>query len=436
MLQLLQLSIYWFGLTMIFTALDTVVLPERLRTMVPSGSANLTVAVISGLGAIVAIVVQPVMGSISDYTTSRWGRRKPYIVIGSTLDLVFLIGLATSNVLVVLAAFYLLLQLSSNTAQGPFQGYVPDLVPAQQVGLASALVGIMSVLGPLFGVLIASVPLILTPKGATPDFTVATISIGVIELATALVTVLTVQEGRRAKDRGGRSWTRIAFETWGRDVLKERSFVFLVASRLFILAGGSMLVREIDFYLGAALGMDANARGTWVAAAGIILATCVVIMAIPSARLSDRYGRKAVIFAACAVGAIGSIVVSVAPIVYVTVLGGILVGVAYGTFVTVDWALMTDIIPKADSGRYMGLSNVATGLAGTVAVATGGIVVFLLARSLGMGAAGEALGTRLAYLIAAGFYVLGAILLRRVDPTRREDVEAEPTSASIEPATA
>jgi MFS family permease len=436
MLQLLQLSIYWFGLTMIFTALDTVVLPERLRAMVPSGSANLTVAVISGLGAIVAIVVQPVMGSISDYTTSRWGRRKPYIVIGSTLDLVFLIGLATSNVLVVLAAFYLLLQLSSNTAQGPFQGYVPDLVPAQQVGLASALVGIMSVLGPLFGVLIASVPLVLAPKGTTPDFTVATITIGVIELATALVTVLTVEEGRRAKDRAGRSWMRIAFETWGRDVLKERSFVFLVASRLFILAGGSMLVREIDFYLGAALGMDVNERGTWVAAAGVILAACVVVMSIPAARLSDRYGRKAVIFAACAVGAVGSIVVSAAPIVYVTVLGGILVGVAYGTFVTVDWALMTDIIPKADSGRYMGLSNVATGLAGTLAVGTGGIVVFVLARGLGTGAAGEALGTRLAYVIAAGFYVLGAILLRRVDPTRREDVEVGPTSASIEPAAA
>ena len=128
MRQLVQLSIYWFGLAMIFTALDTVVLPERLKLLVPAGDANLAVGIISGCGAVVAVLVQPTVGSISDYTTSRWGRRKPYIVVGSTLDLVFLVGIATANVPLALGAFYLLLQFSSNTAQGPFHGYVPDLV--------------------------------------------------------------------------------------------------------------------------------------------------------------------------------------------------------------------------------------------------------------------------------------------------------------------
>ena len=96
---------------------------------------------------IIAVLVQPTVGSISDYTISRWGRRKPYILIGSLLDLVFLIGIATSNTLLAVGAFVVLLQFSSNFAQGPFQGYVPDLVPAPQVGLASGLVGLMQVLG-------------------------------------------------------------------------------------------------------------------------------------------------------------------------------------------------------------------------------------------------------------------------------------------------
>ncbi len=426
--QIIQLSIYWFGLGMIFTALDTIVLPERLKDMVPAGSANLAVAIISGLGAVVAIIVQPTIGSISDYTTSRWGRRKPYIVVGSTLDVVFLVGIATANVPLAIGAFYLLLQFSSNMAQGPFQGYVPDLVPAHQVGLASALVGIMSVLGPLFGTLLVAVPLLVAPEGTSPDFMVATIALGVIELTTAIVTVLTVDEGRVAKDRGGRSWPEIARETWGRDVLRERSFVYLVASRLFILAGGSMLIREIDFYLGAALGLDTNARGTWVAAASVILGGSVVIASLPAARLSDRFGRKPVIFGGCGLGAAGSAIICVAPVVQVALLGALLVGLAYGTFVAVDWALMTDIIPKAESGRYMGLSNVATGLAGTVAVVTGGVIVFALTGFLGA-TTGEALGTRLAYAVAVGFYVLGAVLLRQVDPTRREDLAIVPSAA-------
>ena len=196
--QLLQLSAYWFGLTMVFTALDSVVLPERLKLLLPADQVNAGVGVISGLGALVAILVQPMVGSISDYTTSRWGRRKPYIVIGSTLDLVFLIGIATANPLVAIGAFYLLLQFSSNIAQGPFQGYVPDLVPAPQVGLASALVGVMSILGPIAGTILVSVPVALTAPGQTPDFTIATVALGVIELTTAIVTVVTVREGSTA----------------------------------------------------------------------------------------------------------------------------------------------------------------------------------------------------------------------------------------------
>ena len=415
--QLLQLSAYWFGLTMVFTALDSVVLPERLKLLLPADQVNAGVGVISGLGALVAILVQPMVGSISDYTTSRWGRRKPYIVIGSTLDLVFLIGIATANPLVAIGAFYLLLQFSSNIAQGPFQGYVPDLVPAPQVGLASALVGVMSILGPIAGTILVSVPVALTAPGQTPDFTIATVALGVIELTTAIVTVVTVREGSTAKPRGGRSWLAIAFETWGRDVLSERSFVNLVASRLMILAGISMFTREIDLYLTYSIPLSTSDRGFWLSVAPIVLGGAVLISCVPSARLSDRYGRKPLIYLACAVGAVGSAVMVVAPGVPLALAGAVLIGLAAGTFLAVDWALMTDIIPKAATGRYMGLSNVATGLAGTVAVAGAGLIVLVVTSGL----RDEGTALRLAFVLAIGLFALGSFFLRRVDPTRRED---------------
>ena len=416
--MLVQLSLYWLGLSLIFSALDTVVLPERFTGLVESGSVNLAVGVLSFCGAIVAVIVQPTIGSISDYTMTRWGRRKPYILIGSTLDIIFLAGLATSNTFLTITAFYMLLQFSSNFAQGPFQGYVPDLVPAQQVGIASALVGIMSVVGPVTGVIIASIPLSLA-NGATPDFTAVTIALGVIELTTAVATVISVDEGRAAKDRQGRSWRTIAVETWGRDVLRQRSFVYLVASRLFILAGVAMFVREADLYLHYVIGMDTNDRGLWVKVAALVLGVTVALVCLPAARLSDRLGRKPLIFAACAIGAAGSAIVLVAPTVQVAIAGGVVIGIASGIFVAVDWALMSDIIPKADAGRYMGLSNVATGLSGTVAVASAGLLVFTLTGLLGEDVLGPA--TRLAFALAMGFFGLGALLLRPVDPTRRED---------------
>jgi hypothetical protein len=114
------------------------------------------------------------------------------------LDVVFLAAIATSNELVAIAVFIALLQFSSNFAQGPFQGYVPDLVPAQQVGLASGLVGLFSVLGNATGFIVGSLAV------ASGQFALGTLSLGVIELVTMLIVVIGVDEGRAAKPRQGR----------------------------------------------------------------------------------------------------------------------------------------------------------------------------------------------------------------------------------------
>ena len=142
--DLVRISLYWLGLSSIFAGLHTILAGRiQYEGLADPASAGRTLLLLTVGGAVIAMIVQPTVGSISDYTISRWGRRKPYIFIGSVLDVVFLIGIATSQDLLAIAAFVALLQFSSNFAQGPFQGYVPDLVPAPQVGLASAMVGLM-----------------------------------------------------------------------------------------------------------------------------------------------------------------------------------------------------------------------------------------------------------------------------------------------------
>ena len=127
--------------------------PAELRRLRPTARGRPRPVPASSIpvGAIIAIIVQPTVGSISDYTVSRWGRRKPYIVVGSLLDIVFLAGIATANTVLILGAFVALLAFSTNIARGPFQGYVPDLIPERQVGIASALVGLMQILGNVTG---------------------------------------------------------------------------------------------------------------------------------------------------------------------------------------------------------------------------------------------------------------------------------------------
>jgi MFS family permease len=408
--QLVRLSVYWLGLVAVFQGIN-LILQERIKVLVPDPNVQYTtLGVVFAAGVTTAVLVQPTVGSISDYTISRFGRRKPYILIGTTLDLIFLVGLATSNSIIAVAAFIVLLQFSSNFAQGPFQGYVPDLVPAPQVGLASGMVGLFTILGVVTGTALASL------GTATKDFTLPTIALGVIEFATMLSLFFRLDEGRKAKDRGGRSWPAIAAEAWGTDILRERSFLFLVASRFFILGGSAFLIVLSVPYLERSLGMiDPKERGSWILITTVVAALCTAVATIPAARLSQRLGRKRVIYGACVVGALGMTIAAFAPAPPVLIVGAILVGVGAGSFLAVDWALMTDIIPKASSGRYMGISNVATATNGVVSTIIGGLIIDGLAR-----AGTPELGPRAAFLLGPLWLAIGALLLRPVDERRRD----------------
>ncbi len=99
-------------------------------------------------------------------------------------------------------------------------------------------------------------------------------------------------------------------------------------------------------------------------------------------------------------------------------LAAVPIGIGAGMFVSVDWALMVDIIPKVTAGRYMGISNVVTATSGAIAGAIGGVVIASTTSLTG----DAALGPRVALGLAVSFYGLGALALTRVD-TRPFEVQ-------------
>jgi MFS family permease len=410
--HLIRISLYWLGLTAIDGAVGLFI---QNRVNFGAFAADpLEVGRILFLlsipVAVISILIQPTVGSISDYTVSRWGRRKPYIVIGSVLDVVFLAGIALSSSILMLGAFAALLAVSTNIARGPFQGYVPDLVPEKQVGLASAMVGLMQILGNVTGFVLVTVAVLLG------RIEVAIFAVAIVELVTMVAVVARVGEGQPPKPRNGKSWGTIAREVWGTDVLKERSYVWLLTSRFFFLMGGAVLVNLIITYLKQTHGLSEDASNSTNLVMLVTIVVANVLAIIPSARLSDRIGRKPVIYASCVIGFVGIALAALAPAVPLAIVGGALFGASAGTFLAVDWALMTDIIPKASSGRYMGLSNVATTSSTVIAVATGGLLLDAVNIGFGLGA-----GPRAAYLLGAAYYVVAALTLRPVvEPPRSE----------------
>ena len=254
-----------------------------------------------------------------------------------------------------------------------------------------------------------------------------TVALGFVEAATMVVLALTVDEGRAAVPREGRSWLRIAVSAWGTDILRERSYLWLILSRLCYLAMPGVISAYAVFVLERSFGMPPQEAAPYLIVTGLVIALATAVATVPAARLSDRIGRKRVIYWSYALAAIGVAGVALSPNLILTLLSLVPLGLSAGAFLVVDWALMTDIIPKASSGRFMGISNVATASAGPVGLAVAGVVLFLVTRA-GMGpgetdlqsdflglAPRAAIGSMLVLLLIAAWS------LRYVHETRRED---------------
>ncbi len=421
--QLGLISVYWFGINAVWGAYEGFG-QKQLELIVGKGSVGSVMGVVELIGALVPILTVPIVGALSDYTTTRFGKRKGYIITGAAFDLIFIGGLSliamaqpegwdgnalgTTGLLVLYGVLFVGLQLSSNVAQGPYQGFVPDLVAEKQVGVASGLIGVMRIVGLIAGFAVMALGARFELWGA------AFFTVGLIEFTLAVLTFIGVDNGPPAKPRDGRSWARIALETWDLSILHERSFVRMTLVRLFFLMGAGTFINISLLYVERVFSItDPNERSTlWMAALGMGLAG-TVLAAMPAARISDRIGRKPVVWAAAVVATIGILILAAAPTPVIALTGAFFLGAGYGAYLSVDWALMTDIIPLASSGRFMGIANIANSISGPLGLAVAGPIMDAFYR------AGDiAMGPRVAVGLGIISLALASIILIGVHPKR------------------
>jgi MFS family permease len=203
----LTINLFWLGLNIRNTALGSFFMPYLVNIFAPE-IKNTALGAMRSAGLVIAMLVQPAAGLLSDRSTSRFGRRRPYILIGALFDCLFLAAIALSwNYLALLIAV-LLIQFSSNISHGPLQGLIPDLVPEDQRGRASAIKAIMELLpiilvGLTIAKMIGPEPLIINLHWRTwvlfqftfPNGLIAAIFVtGVSLLVVTLITMIFVKE--------------------------------------------------------------------------------------------------------------------------------------------------------------------------------------------------------------------------------------------------
>ena len=358
--QMIVLNTYWVGLSFMWNALHPIILPAVLLNYVPAAQKNTYLGLLTFAGLAIAMIIQPVSGAISDGWHSRWGRRRPLIVLGTLFDFIFLAVMAWAGGLAWLVIGYIGLQISSNTAHGPLQGLLPDRVPSGQLGVASSLKTFMDMLALVIASLLAG--RLLDPVSRDPALILGVV-IGLLALA-ASVTVLgtheTPTDDRDIQGEAGK--IRSQFHI---DFRANRSYWWVIAERGLFLLGIYGVQAFAQYYLQDVLQVPDPPRQT-----GDLLATLtlsLVALVLVGGWLVDRFGAKRVLYIATSLAALGMLLMMPARSMTTLLASGSLLGAGLGLFLTANWALANKQAPLSEAGKYLGLTNLATAGSGALA---------------------------------------------------------------------
>jgi MFS family permease len=400
----LKITILVFATTGLWQSLHSLILPIRILDFVSESEKNTYLGLMTFVGLIIAMLLQPVFGAISDRSGFRMGKRRSFIIIGVLCLLLFLPGIGFAGSYAVIFAIYCMMQISSNAVQGAHQGFIPDLVPEGKKGQASGIKSFVEMLGGV--ILIYIVGKLMDNYSADGGDSWLWLSLlipGLVLLVCMLITAFTV------KETPGSGVTRISIKevilsTFKIDIKMNRRFLWFLTSRLFFFAGLG-IIQQFALYFLMYLGVPDPASA---AAKFLILAVIgMLIVVYPAGRLSDRIGRKPIAIASAFIGALGIILIILTKDYNTIMVAAGFIGVALGGFTSTNWAMAIDMVSKGEEARYLGIANMATAGAGALARLIGPVIDFFEKQSLGM-------GYQVMLFTCLVFFIAGGLILLRV----------------------
>ncbi len=396
------LSAFWCGSAFQWLVLLLILMPANIVQFVGEAQKGTYLGTLTAIGAVMALVLPPLVGARSD----RSGRRLPYLRLGVGINLAGLAVMALAVTLLgglsgfwVYVLGFLLVQFGNNYATAPYSALIPQLVPPAQRGRYSGVMAMLQAGGQLLGAVVALVVTFLALPQA-----VAFALVAVALVVPAVVTMRGVHETPPTPQERRELAAAPALSL--RQLFAHQPFLWVFVTRLLFALGQYSVQPFLQYYAADVLGQR-NA-GT---ATSIMLA-CIIVGSIGSAflggRLSDRLGRKPVIYVAGGTMAAAALLLLIAPNFAVALVLALLFGLGFGAFTSVDWALGSDAMPSRSSyARDMGVWHVAFTAPQLSSAPQGALLDWGNAR-------GGNLGYTLVFGIAALFFLLGVILVRRV----------------------
>ncbi len=468
--RLLAVNAMWLGQGAHWPPITFQLVPVA-AFMIAGGSADLLIGHVSAAGNVFALIAPILAGWLSDRTSTRWGRRRPWIVAGTAVNLFGLGLLAVAGSTLTLAFAYMLVQLAFNLAGGAYAAVIPDVVPPSDRGRASGLLGMMNALGAVVGLAAVTATLAVfheTRAGVVIGYA----AVAAVLLATTVVTVIAVHEPPSKTEHAAlrisaqaviaglaavvaiAAWIALlliplgslgmatgivagaaaliaAFTAFREPSIRgffvafrDHDFFWTFATRALVMMGIATIQPFLAVYFRDVIKTDhpGTLAGLW----GLALLAGAIVPAAIGGVLSDRVGRrKPFVYAA---GALQGLVASVLLFgliksLFVIFALGVVFGVGYGLYVAVDWAIACDVLPDRErsSGRDMGLWHIAFTLPPALAPAIFAPILHAFNEPghqlLGL-ATGNFLGFRLVFAGAVVWFILGTAFVSRIRAVR------------------
>ena len=477
-------NIYYLGLTTVAQTLG-LAFPLLVQQFVGESVKGTYLGALRLWTLMAALLVQAVWGMLSDRSMFPLGRRRPFIFLGTLGNLIFIAAIGFATGMQGMAGFWLLFlfalgsQVVSNAGQAAQQGLIPDLVPEKQRGLFSGLKAVLELPLPL--ILVSFTVARYISRGDMWDGII--LAMGV--LAGSMILTMFVPERRQEKAPSPFDWAPIlrlalmagvftaiilgageavkwigrllagfqsmpvqvvvmgsaglaamllavALGVWlsirisiGADGARQRpSFTWWVINRLAFLVGAINLSTFAVYFIQARLGFARETAAGPASRMMMVVGLFILASALPSGWLADRLGRKPLVAASGILAALGTLVALLSLNLNMIYIGACLIGAATGLFFAANWALGTDIVPREEAGRYLGIANLAGAGAGAVGAYIGGpIADFFTANVPGI----PGLGYVLLFAIYGLLFLFSVAALTRVKETRADrDIQAAP----------
>lgn len=392
-------ALAWFGVWMAQLTPVQLLLPAQIQDQLKTDDWVQNVmafGIISGISALCAIVAFPVTGAFSDRTTSRFGRRRPWIAAGALVFALSLLLLGVQSTMVGIGVFWCLALIGFCVLTAALTATISDQVPVDQRGYVSGWLSAPQAVGIIAGILLVT----MLSLGTFLGYAAMAVLLLVLVIPFLFIPDAVLSREQRTP------WSLPAMiDSLWISPRRYPDFGWTLLSRVLVNFGNAFGTSLLLYFLEFGLG-DKHAQDDLIVLV-LIYMVFVILAALVLGRLSDVLGRrKAFVFLSSTLQALAALILAFVPLFSVAMVAAGLLGLGYGCFLAVDQALATQVLPDPETrGKDLGIMNIATAVPQAAAPLLGALLVFV-AGFTGL------------FIMGAVFAFAGAVAVSRVKSVR------------------